>query len=47
MVQINFDAEKFALKAGHSFGNVLSRELTFFKLHLDDIFGENDLRTNY
>ena len=47
MVHINFDFEKFALKAGHSFGNVVSRELTFYKLHLDEIFGENDLRVSY
>ena len=38
---------KYAPKGGESFGNVFNREITFLKLHLEEIFGEGDLRISY
>ena len=39
--------KKYTPKGGESFGNVFCREITFLKLHLEEIFGDGDLRISY
>jgi hypothetical protein len=43
----NSNTSKFGAKGGQFFGNVFGREITLFKLHLDGVFGEGDLKTTY